>query len=75
MSAHRICTDCEIHHAENCQSCFGFGLWARPNMRETGPITAYEAHEGQRLEDYTASVCPECGGGTLNRGAAKAVAP
>ena len=80
MSAHRMCTSCEVPHAENCETCFGFGLWQLDNG-ERLIISAYEAHEGKPYWPFVSTrgrtlvVCPECGGGTLNRGPAKAVTP
>jgi len=52
----RICTECKIHHYENCPKCFGFGVF------ENGtPVIASEAH----YKTFTRPVvpCPYCGSG------------
>lgn len=51
---YRICTDCKIHHYENCETCFGFGLTLY-NI----PITAAEAMGYEKLPEW--KLCPECG--------------
>ena len=51
---YRICTKCEIHHVENCNTCFGFGLLKHSG----GIISAHMAHSEN--PDYI--ICPECGG-------------
>lgn len=78
MSTHRMCTECDIHHAENCSECWGFGVWQSSQLgKKKWPISASEAHDGTRLrpepgDHLTPVVCWSCGGGRLNRGAAKA---
>ncbi len=54
MKKHKTCTKCEIHHVENCDTCFGFGL-----RRSGGIISASEAHD-KKYNSY--KECPECKG-------------
>ncbi len=50
---YRICTKCEVHHYENCGTCFGFGL----KLNDT-PIIAAEAMGYRELPEW--KECPEC---------------
>jgi hypothetical protein len=57
---YRICFACEINHFENCESCYGFGVYKiSTNPSGTFPVTAAEAHDKQ----FKGAVlpCPECG--------------
>jgi len=60
---YRICTTCRIHHYENCESCFGFGVY--PDSRQHDfednlvPINAGAAHDGTSPSNWVP--CPECG--------------
>ena len=57
---YRICTACEINHFENCEACYGFGVYKiSTNPSEAFPVTAAEAHDKQ----FKGVVlpCPECG--------------
>ena len=65
---YRICTNCEIHHYENCHTCFGFGVYQ--NEDRLIPITTADAHGQPPIyADYVihcpylkyAIPCPECG--------------
>jgi len=56
----RVCTNCEIHHYENCPSCFGFGVY---NVKAADyriyPMPAGAAHDGSfRTKDW--EPCPFC---------------
>lgn len=53
---HTICTECEIHHYDNCHTCFGFGVYS---YGEQTPVTAGQAREGLFFGDVIP--CPECG--------------
>lgn len=66
----RICTKCEIVHAENCPKCFGFGLYRLSDAHEV-PVSAAQAH-GDVGMHATVYACPICGGGIANKGAARA---
>lgn len=54
----QICERCQIHHYENCGSCFGFGVYESQRGNGLVPISASEAHDlrppGEPLP------CPEC---------------
>lgn len=59
---YRICTKCEIHHIENCGTCFGFGVMKQLESDEEGktfirPIAAGRAIDGD-AGDWMP--CPEC---------------
>lgn len=56
-----ICTSCTPHHAENCATCFGWGLkrGAVVNGRPV-PIIATETDGRDPLPPWER--CPECGG-------------
>ena len=56
MKKYRICKKCAIRHYENCETCFGFGLYDRDAYH---PISASDAIEG-KLE-FPVRPCPECG--------------
>lgn len=50
----RVCRDCDVHHVENCTTCFGFGMWS------TGaPVIADEIQKAKYASDK--KPCPECG--------------
>ena len=57
MKKYRICTKCEIHHYENCETCFGFGVYRSNSYLY--PIPARDAHEGNDIKN--SEPCPECG--------------
>ena len=44
----RTCTNCQIHHYENCTKCFGFGLDAATKT----PISSGEAMGDDRLPNW-----------------------
>ena len=53
---YRVCTDCEIHHFENCESCWGFGVYSG-TLGDA--VRASDAHDGTfKSEVYP---CHECG--------------
>jgi len=56
---YRICTECEIHHYENCPNCLGFGIRAIGLPEGDVPIIAAQAHGIEPLQDWLP--CPECG--------------
>ena len=61
MKEYRICTKCEIHHYENCESYYGFGVYKISSRKdEAFPVTAGEAIEGD-LPHGLVLACPECG--------------
>lgn len=48
MSEYRICKKCAIHHYENCESCFGFGVYKISNTPDLAwPVHADEAMSGK----------------------------
>lgn len=47
----RICTDCTPRHYENCEACYGFGVYA-----DGLPITAAESDN----DPPDARPCPTC---------------
>lgn len=53
---YRICTACEIHHYENCESCWGFGVYSDTLGDVVRAIEALE--KNFRGKVYP---CPECG--------------
>jgi len=57
MNKYRICIKCPIDHYENCDTCFGFGVYIIDDV--TYPISASDAHS----EEFRHPVwqCPECG--------------
>lgn len=62
---YRVCTGCKIHHYENCNSCFGFGVYTIPKRgNELFPIIAAEAHKTVpvRAKELGGKLlpCPEC---------------
>ena len=57
---YHICTECKIHHYENCDTCFGFGVYKNPNCTEQFPITAGVAHDLHLSPIKGALPCPEC---------------
>lgn len=51
--SYKICTACDIHHYEDCGTCFGFGLHDDDTI-----VRAIDAHN----KNYTRTIpCPECG--------------
>ena len=57
----RVCTKCKIHHYENCNFCFGFGVYSvEDKPGELFPVAAYEAHGGKGFRGKV-QTCPECG--------------
>lgn len=52
-----ICTECAIHHVQNCRECAGFGL--RKSHDGVRYITAGEAHGGSATDWVE---CRMCGG-------------
>ena len=56
---YRICASCEIIHYENCNNCFGFGVYVAGNG-ELYPVTANEAIETKVFRGEL-QACPECG--------------
>lgn len=59
MEEYRICRLCQIHHIENCRTCFGFGVYDIDHQDGPIPVSANDAHEGDFL--YAVVKCPECG--------------
>lgn len=65
MEKYRICKKCEIHHFENCGSCFGFGVYSvKDRPGELFPVTASEAMI-EKVYRGEVQACPECGSTTL----------
>jgi len=58
MKVYRVCTDCPIHHYENCDTCAGFGVYPGKTIPVV-PIWAGEAHDGTYPDNWLP--CPECG--------------
>lgn len=58
MTDYRICTHCNIHHYENCPTCFGFGLKYAKLHKTLIPIGAGEAEKKAYPKDWQA--CPDC---------------
>ena len=56
MKEHRICTKCRIHHYENCESCFGFGVYL---LKLGDAVTGGDAAR-KRFKSVVIP-CPECG--------------
>jgi hypothetical protein len=57
---YRICTSCEIHHYENCEGCYGFGVYKISTKQdEAYPVSAEEAHSKQFR--HKVIPCPVCG--------------
>jgi len=54
---HTICTECEMHHYDNCHTCWGFGVYSHGD--QTQPVSAGEAHARWFFGDVIP--CPECG--------------
>jgi hypothetical protein len=52
----RICTDCPIHHYENCDTCFGFGVYSDI---AGDVVTASEAIDDNLKGEV--KKCPRCG--------------
>ncbi len=57
----RVCTDCLIHHYENCGTCFGWGVYVGPTEDGLTPITTLAVH-AKEFRRATLP-CPECGSG------------
>jgi hypothetical protein len=60
---YRICRKCDIHHYENCQSCFGFGVYLSKNGNGIIPVSAGQAiwrDDGRGIIGKVRA-CPECG--------------
>lgn len=57
--SYRICTACTIPHYENCDTCFGFGVYVAKSG-ELFPVTANEAIE-TKVYRGELQPCPECG--------------
>jgi len=58
MTEYRVCTKCAIHHYENCNTCFGFGVYVETTVDGLIPINAHAAHTKQFR--HTPTHCPEC---------------
>ena len=54
---YRVCTKCEIQHIENCETCFGFGVYAGTD--ENVPVSAGQALDKNFL--HPVLPCQECG--------------
>lgn len=50
---YHVCTEYPIHHYDNCNTCFGFGVYSQGN-----PVIAAEAHGAPWIDTFP---CPECG--------------
>ena len=62
---YRICTECSIHHFDNCGSCFGFGVYSLPDRPgELFPVTAHEAMVTKQFRGEV-QACLECGSTVL----------
>ncbi len=58
----RVCTTCLIHHYQNCETCFGWGVYVGPFTEDRLiPVSAHNAHTKEFL--WATSPCPECGSG------------
>lgn len=57
---YRICTKCLIHHYENCNTCFGFGIYEPDDSPgKTFPVIAAAAHGFIAIHGKFLP-CPEC---------------
>jgi len=59
VKEYRICDKCEIHHYENCGTCFGFGVYYVEGR--CIPVSASVAHDKEPNLGLEISECPECG--------------
>lgn len=59
MATYHTCKECEIHHYDNCATCFGFGVYKEPTSDGYIPVTAGDAHSGKFNREWIP--CPECG--------------
>jgi DnaJ-class molecular chaperone len=61
---YRICTECRIRHYENCETCFGFGVYRKRTIDGVIPIPAYVAMGEKEIkgegEIKNWEACPEC---------------
>ena len=55
MKLHRICRECNILHYENCETCFGFGVYS---LKLGNAVHAGDAVDGT-LKGIVIP-CPEC---------------
>ena len=57
----KICTKCSVQHVENCDRCFGFGVYKGKEIEEV-PVAAWEA---ERVKNMLTVIewerCPSCG--------------
>jgi len=51
---YRLCTQCTPHHIENCENCFGFGVYS---LKHGDCVYAMDAG----LTIRKVIKCPECG--------------
>ena len=54
-----ICTSCFVPHVENCNTCFGFGLYLGKDGKTEVPTNASSA---SKWKHQTYIRCKECGG-------------
>ena len=59
MNEYRVCKKCDVHHYENCYSCFGYGVRLASEL----PISAIEAEMLRQIHgaNLYSKACPECG--------------
>lgn len=56
LKVYRICTACEIPHYENCETCFGWGVYSN----QAGDIVSAAEAMYRRFKGPVYA-CPECG--------------
>ena len=60
MEKLRICTECSVHHYENCNSCWGFGVYKiSDRVDEAWPVLATDVVN--KVFKSPVLSCPECG--------------
>ena len=57
-----ICTSCKIHHFDNCETCFGYGIKKKifEIQDENIPVSAYDAECIRSGFILMWDYCPEC---------------
>lgn len=59
----RVCRECHPAHIENCDKCFGYGLYVT-KTGSRGPVNAYDAWmHGRSLDSDVLVDCERCGSG------------
>lgn len=59
-SKYRVCTKCKVMHYENCETCFGFGLYTTAGMYLAYPLSESKAIDGIGTDVTKLFPCPEC---------------